>query len=130
MSTNLQKNLAENIVKNVQRDKPLNKQELLVSSGYSVISAESSSKDIIEQKGVQEELAKLGFTEEGAKSVVEEILYDKKVDASSRLRAAGEVFKVFGSYAAEKSFNLTVSSSVEEINDVIRKDLAKFRTNQ
>lgn len=124
MSTNLQKNLAENIVKNLKRKKPLNKKELVVSSGYGAVSAESSAHIILEQKGVQEELENLGFTESNAKKVVAEILLDPKQKGDTRINAAKEVFKVEGSYAPEKTqaLNLNIEAHIsnpklKELND-------------
>ena len=129
MATVIQQNLAQNIIENTKRKKPLNKKELLVSAGYDVTTAEASADRTIQQKGVQEELKKYGFDEDSAKEVVKELM-GNKVDPAVRLRAASEVFKVFGTYAAEKSFNLTATASVDEIKKVIQDDLAKFRPNQ
>ena len=108
MGTLLQQKLAKNIVKNLGRKKPLNKKELVVSSGYGEISAESSAHLIIEQKGVQEELEKYGFTEDNAKKVVAEILLNKTTEANARINAAKEIFKVEGSYAPEKKVNMNI----------------------
>lgn len=128
MATLRQKKLASAIVTNSYAVEPLNKQELVASVGYSEMSAEKKATEIIESKGTQFELRQLGFDEESAKAVVTEIL-EHGEDDSVRLGAAKEIFKVFGTYAAEKSFNLTVNSTVEQLNDQIRKDLAKFRPN-
>ena len=127
MPTILQKKLAQEIVKNAKRKKPINKKELLVSVGYTPNTAEAKATEIIEQPGVKTELKNLGFSEEGAKDVVQEILYDKEEEGSTRLRAASEVFKVFGTYAAEKTFNLTATASIGELKQIIQNDLAKFR---
>ena len=128
MATLRQKKLANAIVGNLTAAKPLNKQELVASVGYSELSADKKATEIIDSKGTQAELHKLGFDEETAKNVVAEILQFGE-DDSVRLRAASEVFKVFGTYAAEKTFNLTASSSVDEIKEIIKQDLAKFRPN-
>ena len=130
MATIRQKKLAKALVENIQSPDPLNKQELVASVGYSEMSADKKATEILQSKGTQEELLNLGFSEEGAKKVVEKIMYNEKVEPASRLRAASEMFKVFGTYAAEKSFNLTVNSSVEELNSIIKSDLAKFRPNK
>jgi phage terminase small subunit len=74
-------------------------------------------------------LHKLGFNEDNAKSVVAEILNNPLEEGSTRLNAADKVFKTFGTYAAEKVFNLTANASVEELKEIIQKDLAKFRPN-
>lgn len=128
MPTILQRNLAENIVKNIKNRKPKTKKELVVSSGYSEMSAESSAHFIIEQKGVQEALEEFGFTEDNAKKVVAEILLSDKTQASDRLRAASEVFKVKGSYAPEKTINANMNVSIdieEKANEAISRFLKK-----
>ena len=106
MGTLLQKELAQNIIKNATRKKRLNKKELIVSSGYSEISAESSAKLILEQKGVQEELENLGFDPESAKTVVKRILTKGKEE--NQLKAADMIFKVSGEYAPEKHLNINI----------------------
>jgi len=108
MSTIKQKKLAKNIVENLARENPLNKEELVISSGYAVTTAEGHAPDIIEQKGVQEELKALGFDPEQAKRVVGEILTDGEND-NVKLKAADMIFKVHGSYAAEKHMNLNLN---------------------
>lgn len=128
MSTLRQKKLAKAIVNNVNAIEPQNKQELLVSAGYDMTTAEANPGKIIDQKGVQKELLNLGFDEESAKKVVVNLLQDSK-DDSVKLRAAGEIFKVMGTYAAEKTFNLNATASVEDLKSVIQKDLERFRPN-
>lgn len=129
MATLRQKKLATAIVENINAVEPLNKQELVASVGYSIPSAEHKATEIIDSKGVNQELHNLGFDEDSAKYVVASILKDPLQDSAVRIRAAGEVFKVMGSYAAEKTFNLTATTSVDELKDIIQKDLAKFRPN-
>jgi len=116
MSTELQKNLARQIVKNLKREKPQNKRELLVSSGYALKSAMSVPQKIIEQIGVVEALNELGFSEQGAKSVVQEIMYNPETDPNARLKATDQVFKVEGSYAPEKTsaLNLIVEARLTD----------------
>lgn len=108
MPTPRQQKLAQAIVENAQRDKPLNKKELLVSSGYSVSSAESVPSRVLEAEGVQDALEELGFSENNAKQVVGELLMDPSQDGNIRLNAAKEVFKVHGSYAPEKKITANV----------------------
>lgn len=128
MSTVRQATLAREIIANAKRPprQKKNKQELLVSSGYDVLTAAQNSKPTIESKGVQNELKKLGFSEEGARKTIETLMYDSK-DESVKLRAASEVFKVLGSYAAEKSFNLTATASVDELKEAVIKDMKRFQ---
>ena len=128
MATIKQKKLAKAIVDNLSVEDPLNAKEMLENVGYATSVAEGKSGEIISQEGVQQELRKYGFDEESAKNVVKDLMNNSK-DDSVRLRAAGEVFKVMGTYAAEKSFNLTATASVDEIKKVIQDDLAKFRSN-
>lgn len=130
MATLKQKKLAENIVLNAVAEDPLNKQELVVSAGYSEVHAEANASTIIESVGVQEELANLGFTTEGAKAVVEQILYDRRVKPETRISAAREVFKVQGSYAAEKVETKNLNVNVDVQSDVDLAELAKATADQ
>lgn len=114
MATLRQKKLARNIIENVTRDKPLNKQELVVSSGYGVVTADRHAGEVMEQKGVKEELLILGFDPDTAKKVVSDILRNEKHAPKDRLRAASEVFKVHGTYAAEKHVNLNIDMEDSE----------------
>lgn len=125
MATLRQKKLAKNIVENLQAKKPLNKQELVVSSGYSEMSAKSSAHIILEQKGVQEELGLLGFDEDSAKKVVKEILQFGE-DDSVKLKAADLIFKVQGSYAPEKHTNLNVNVGMGEDIQTLANAAAKL----
>ena len=109
MATLRQKELAQSIVKNAKATKKKNKKELLVSVGYSEITAKANPEVIISGVGVQEELKALGFDEDSAKKVVGEILLDETIEPKDRLKAAGEIFKVSGSYAPEKRVNFNVT---------------------
>jgi len=108
MATERQTQLAKAIIKNSRRKKPLNKKELLVSVGYDETTAEKRAGDVIEAKGVQEVLEDYGFNEDEAKKVVAEIMKNPDADASARLKATDQVFKVHGTYAPEKSLVATV----------------------
>lgn len=101
MATLRQKALAKAIVENATREKPLNKQDLVISSGYAVKTAEGHAPDILEQKGVKDELAIMGFSVERAKAVVGQILDDEDKMPKDRLKAADMVFKVHGAYVPE-----------------------------
>lgn len=116
MATVRQAKLAKAIVENSKRDKPLNKKELLVSVGYSPITADVKQGEIMEQKGVKEELEILGFTEHAAMKVVDEIMNDKNVDPSARLKATDQVFKVRGTYAPERSIVANI-----QVNEIKRE---------
>ncbi len=114
MATVRQKKIARLVVENATLDKPLNAGQMLEKVSYGKISKQPSR--ILESKGVKEELRILGFTEDAAKSVVSEILNNKKVDPNARLKAADQVFKVHGTYAPEKSIvaNIQVNPTKRE----------------
>lgn len=112
MSTLRQKKLAKALVENTQREEPLNKEQLVGSVGYSELSAEHKATEIIESKGVQEELKILGFDEDTAKRVVAEILDNPDLKPEPRLKAAEMVFKVHGTFAPDKHINLNVEADL------------------
>jgi hypothetical protein len=114
MSTILQKRLAKKVVENAKSKKPLNRKQMLISVGYEPSTASVRAKDILESDGVQEELALLGFTEEGAKAVVKKLMYDNRVAPADRLKASDQVFKVTGAYAPEKSINMNLNFTVSD----------------
>lgn len=121
MATVRQKKLARLIIENATLDKPLNKKQLVVNSGYTAVQAERKQKEITESKGVKKELEVLGFTEEAAMKVVQEIMNSKDVDPSARLKATDQVFKIRGTYAPEKSIiaNIQLSDSKNEKSNSI-----------
>ena len=98
MSTRLQEKLAQEIVNDAKNPHPANGKELLVKVGYAENTATRKPGEIIRRKGVIDELKKLGFSEQGADKVVQEILYSKKEKANDRLNAADKVYKRLGSY--------------------------------
>lgn len=116
MPTAKQKRVAKLIIENATLDNPKTGGEIVESSGYGV-SMKKNSHVVINSEGVQEELNKLGFSEEGAKKVVESILYDEDVDANARLKAADQVFKVHGSYAPDKSINVNLNAKSVDPTD-------------
>lgn len=123
MATQRQKKLAKALVENAVAEKPITAKELLVNVGYAINTAEVKPKEIIEQKGVQEELVAMGFTEDNAKLVVSEIMLNPSAEDNNRLKAADMVFKVKGGYAAEKSINLNVELIDEELIKEIADEL-------
>lgn len=127
MATQRQKKLAKGIVENVSRQKPLNKQELVESAGYAPLTADRTAKEVIESKGVQEELVNLGFTEDKAKKVVAEILEFGEND-TVKLKAAEMIFKVHGTFAPEKkkiegSLDITENSKLDSLIAEIESNL-------
>ena len=115
MSTNLQQDLAQEIVKNAKRKEKKNKQELVASVGYKEITADKHATRTIEQKGVQKELNNLGFSSEGAKKVVAQILYKETARDNDRLKAADMVFDVHGDKAPEK--HLVITTKIISIDE-------------
>lgn len=122
MATLLQKNLAKEIVKNAKSSKPKNKQDLVISSGYAVKTAEGHAPDILKQKGVKQELKALGFDPENAKSKVGRILDSDVSQDKDVLKAADMVFKVHGTYAAEK--HIVGTFALRELSDEQLRHLA------
>lgn len=112
MGTILQKRLAKAIVENAVAEKPLNKKQLLVNSGYSPLSASQSQTFIMDQKGLHEELDRLGFSVDAADLVVKTILKSSRKD-ENKLKAAQEIYKRLGAYAPEKKANLNVNVNSE-----------------
>lgn len=121
MGTQRQKKVAKLIVENQTLDKPLTGGQMLEKVRYGKISKQPSR--ILESEGVREELTNLGFSEEGAKGVVQEILYNQRVQPSDRLKAADQVFKIHGSYAAEKK---DISTLGESLNTLSKEDKDKL----
>lgn len=121
MSTQRQKKLAKAIVENLESKQPITAGELLENVGYSKNTAEAKPGEIMEQKGVQEELENLGFTEFNAKSVVASIMNNEGEKSTDRLKAAEMTFKVHGSFAPEKSINLNAIATYNLTEDQVKK---------
>lgn len=132
MPTPRQEKLADAIIENLKADIPKTKTEIAVSSGYAPSTAEGGTKDIIEQKGVQEALIARGFTLENAKKVVAEILLNPEEKARDRLTAADMTIKVHGGYAPEKILTQTQNNfflssealqAAKNLEDTLKKQL-------
>ena len=108
MVTERQQRVARLIIENKTLPKPLSGGEIVEKSGYGPGMTSNPSR-ILESQGVKEALEIAGFNVNAAKTVVSEIMHNPEVDASTRLTAAREVFKVEGSYAPEKQINLNLS---------------------
>lgn len=129
-----QRKLAEGIVENIAKDKPDTQRNIIRRAGYSESRARKPI-ELIESPGVQAELEILGFNERKAKEVVGEILGDVDEQAKDRLKAAEMVFKVHGSFVADKPqdkatgntynfiFNEKTQADVNEINERIKARL-------
>lgn len=103
MATPKQRKLAQAIVANALKPKPESLGVLLENVGYAVSTSEAKPGEIVAQKGVQEELSILGFTEHNAKAVTAEIMLNKTAPEAARLKAAEMTFKVHGSFQPEDS---------------------------
>lgn len=125
-ATQKQKRLARIIVENATVDKPLNGGEMLEKVGYSANLVKQPGR-VIQQAGVQEELALLGFDPDTAMRVVGKILVEGE-NEGFKLKAADMIFKVHGTYAAEKHVNLNVD--VKEPSDRIKELAEKMRKAQ
>jgi len=125
MPTLRQKKLAKALVDSLDnKDEPTMMGEMLESVGYKRSVALHKPGEILEQKGVQEELQEVyGFTEENAKRVVKEIMLSPDAANRDRLTAADMTLKVFGSYAPNKVQSTNVN--VEIKGDI--SDLEKLR---
>lgn len=126
MATRLQKKLAKAIVEDAINAHPATGQELLEKVGYSEHLAKQSGR-VLNSPGVKEELAILGFSVNEADDVVATILHGEKVKDENKLKAAQEIYKRLGAYAAEKTINtnLNINSSPAEI-DKFKKIREKF----
>jgi hypothetical protein len=86
--------------------------EIIKSAGYGT-GLQIQPSRVLESVGTIKALEDLGFTEGNAKSVVNSILSNEKAKASDRLKAADMVFKVHGTYAAEKHMTLNIDANVD-----------------
>jgi hypothetical protein len=125
--TQRQKRVARKLVENNQLDKPLSAGQVLKSVGYGT-GLQNSPKRVLESEGVKTELIALGFDPENAKKVVGEILDDESIEPQHRLKAAEQVFKVHGSYAAEKhaNINMNVDLKVKEYVEGVTEKVIKL----
>lgn len=119
MATEKQKKVANLLVENTKLEKPLNGGEIVENSGYGE-SMKLYPKRVIDTPGVLEALSDMGFNAETAKGVVVDIMLDPEKDASSRLKATDQVFKVTGAYAPEKSINLNLNGDGIENEELER----------
>ena len=95
-----QRRVAKKLVEAVENGIDTTAGEIVESSRYSKSMAIKPGV-VIQSKGVQEALEDLGFTIDGADSVVKKILYKSKRE-DMRLRAADMVYKRRGAYEDTK----------------------------
>lgn len=93
MATDLQRDLAEAIVKNAKlpRAKRMNKGELVKSVGYSAKTADVKSTAIINSKGVKQSLADFGLTEELITTALVEDIKGKPLKRERELSLGAEI---------------------------------------
>lgn len=78
---------------------------------------------VLESDGVKEELIETyGFDPEIAKQVVGQILVNGEND-TVKLNAADKIFKVHGSYAAEKRVNINLDGELTEREQELTRKL-------
>jgi hypothetical protein len=113
--------LAREIIANAARVGPRKtKMQMVIDAGYDPKVANAGPTLKMQTQGVRNELERLGFCEDGAKKVVEEIMYDDEVDPGNRLKATDQVFKVMGSYAPEKRVNVNLQINQEERDKILK----------
>lgn len=108
-----QRRIAKAIVDNLASGKQTAKAELLRQNGYGT-GLQDNPKRVLESVGTQKALKELGFHPEGAKKVVESIMYSEKAKDTDRLKASDMVFKVHGTYAAEKHVSVNIDAQVDD----------------
>ena len=113
MSTLRQKKLAREIPKAIAEGKILTGGELVARAGYGE-DMQRKPGEVLNSPGVQEELKRIGFTEEKAKEVVAVILGDETLKPEPRLKAAEMVFKTFGTFAPDKQVNVNIDATASE----------------
>lgn len=125
MATLKQKRVAKLVIENLELEKPLTGGQILEKTGYAPGVIKNPS-DILESKGVLHELANYGFNPETARGVVSEILISGEND-TVKLKAADMVFKVHGTYAAEKHVTLNIDESTERTRELGNRIIGLFR---
>jgi len=122
MSTDLQKDLAEAIVENMKkpRAKRKNKKELLVSTGYSEVTAESIPSKIIEAKGVKDALKEWGLTEELITTALVDDIKGKPKNRKEELKLGAEILGM----KAEKDTNINfIQNNINILDEEEKKAL-------
>lgn len=128
MATTKQKRVAKLIIENTLLDIPLTGGQMLEKVSYSK-GIQIQPSRVLKSEGVLDALTEYGFTEDNAKRVVTDILLNEEERAETRLKASDMVFKVHGTYAAEKttsvSVNLDVKTDDKDGLNAIREEYEK-----
>lgn len=88
-----------------------NSGDIVLEAGYAATVKEVPHK-VLETSGVYQALEERGFNPETAKEVVKSIMLSHKAKDSDRLKASDMVFKVHGTYAAERNISLNIATEV------------------
>lgn len=116
-----QKKVAQLIVEESKSGKKISGTKMLEKVGYSKGICKNAGK-IIKSKGVQQELKRLGFSVDVAKDELGKIML--KGDNQDKIAVAREIFKVHGTYAAEKQ-DISVNKELDQALDRLSKLLPK-----
>ena len=100
MPTLRQRKVAKRVIKAVEDGEDITGGELLKSVDYGT-GLQRSPGRVLDSAGVREALKDLGFTVDGADSVVQKIMYKSKRE-DMKLRAADMVYKRLGAYEDTK----------------------------
>jgi len=117
MSTINQKRVARHMARNILEGKVMTGSEILRQEGYKP-SLQKNPSYILDSVGVKKEMAKMGFNELNASNWI-----IKAVDKGSpdvAIRGAQEVFKVFGTYAPQKTLSASIKLQQEIEQDRIK----------
>jgi hypothetical protein len=87
--------------------------DIVIEAGYAATTKDVPHK-ILDTSGVHMALEEYGFNELSAKNVVKNILHSDEAANKDRLKAADMVFKVHGTYAAEKHVSLNIDAKVDD----------------
>lgn len=79
---------------------------------------------------IQQALNELGFNVESADKVVSTIMNNEAIEPQARLKAADMVYKRIGSYAVEKSLNISVQGSIEELRTTMQERIKRLKEQQ
>jgi Holliday junction resolvasome RuvABC DNA-binding subunit len=101
--------------------------DIIIAAGYSPATKESP-KTLLNTNGVHTALNEMGFNENTAKKVVYSILTNEKAAHKDRLKASDMVFKVHGTYAAEKHVNVNVE--IDSQNERLIELAERLRNGQ
>ena len=107
-----QRMLAQKLAENAKNRNAKTQGEILLECGYSQNVAKNPHA-IVDAPGVKYAMWEIGFNPETAMSIVGEILVNGKEE--NRIRAADQVFKVFGTYAPT---NVNLRKSLEPFDDI------------